>query len=468
VIEVADAPVPGVNLVGYLDAELGLGEIARKFAGALELAQIPFAALPYAGTPSRRQHRLDLETTTRAPFDTNIVCLNADEISAFAADVGTDLFARRYSIAVWFWETSVFRDFGAQVFFDEIWTASEYVREVVAQRARIPVHVAPIPFEAPSEPALSREDLGLPPGFVFLFIFDFVSAERKNPLAVVDAFRAAFEPDEGPTLVLKSINGRERSPRELEELLAATSDRGDILVLDGYVSAKERDAFVASCDCFVSLHRSEGLGLTIAEAISHGKPVIATGYSGNLDFMDRETSYLVPYRLVGVPERWWAFEPGAVWAEQDVGVAAEMMTSVWENPTQARVRGDRARDQLLQRFTMDRTAGFVSGRLAELRVHGAQAERSSGRGAREPILEASELLLTDAAETFIGSRSAVATRVRAVLRRALWPYLERERHLDTATLRALVAIQRSVEALAQRVRSLETSSHPGTTDSPDD
>ena len=97
-IEVAEAPVPGVNLAGYLDAELGLGEIARKFAGALELAQIPFAALPYAGTPSRRQHRLDLQTTTCAPFDVNIVCLNADEIHAFAADVGTDLFARRYSI----------------------------------------------------------------------------------------------------------------------------------------------------------------------------------------------------------------------------------------------------------------------------------------------------------------------------------------------------------------------------------
>jgi glycosyltransferase involved in cell wall biosynthesis len=455
VIDVADASVPGVNLVGYLDAELGLGEIARKLARALEHAEIPFAAIPYAGTPSRREHRPDIPTTTRAPFDSNIVCLNADELHAFAAAVGSRLFARRYSIGVWFWETSVFRDPGADVFLDEIWTTSEYVRAAVAQRAKVPVHLVPVPFEALGEPTLSRDDLGLPAGFVFLFLFDFVSAERKNPLAVIEAFRTAFKPGEGPRLVLKSINGRERSPRQLQELLESAADRPDIVVLDGYVSARERDAFVASCDCFVSLHRSEGLGLTMAEAIAHGKPVIATGYSGNLEFMDEESTYLVPYRLVDVPSSWWAYSPGAEWADPDVGHAAAVMRHVWLHPDEARARGVRARDQLFERFPISRTARFIEERLADARRRGAMG-RVTRSDARPPILEASEMLTEPVGRSLAGGRPfSPKSMFRRIVRRALWPQLEEDRSLDVALFDAVSALQRSVQDLDERVQQLE-------------
>lgn len=455
-IEVADAPVPGVNLVGFLDAELGLGEIARKLARALEVAEIPFAAIPYTGTPSRREHRLELPTTTQAPFDTNIVCLNADELQAFAADAGTRFFERRYSIGVWFWETSVFRDLRTDLFLDEIWTTSEYVRTAVAREARIPVHLAPVPFEAPTEPNLSRDDLGLPAGFVFLFVFDFVSAERKNPLAVIEAFRTAFAPGDGPTLVLKSINGRERSPRQLEEVLEAAAARPDIVVLDGYVSARERDAFIASCDCFVSLHRSEGLGLTMAEAISHGKPVIATGYSGNLEFMDESSSYLVPYRLVDVPSEWWAYAPGAEWADPDVGQAAAAMRHVWQHEEEALARGALAREYLLERFPLARTARFVEDRLAEVRARGAVAARAARHDARPPMLEASELLSEPVGRSLAdGRRLAPGSVLRRIARRALWPQLEEQRLLGLALLEALTALHRSAHDLDERVRRLE-------------
>ena len=117
-------------------------------------------------------------------------------------------------------------------------------------------------------------------------------------------------------LVLKSIHGLDWKPRQLARVEALADGREDILTRDGYVSAHERDSYIAACDCYVSLHRSEGLGLTMAEAIACGKPVIATGYSGNLEFMDEASSYLVPYDLVEVPPTWWAHRTG-----RDVGGA---------------------------------------------------------------------------------------------------------------------------------------------------
>jgi glycosyltransferase involved in cell wall biosynthesis len=150
------------------------------------------------------------------------------------------------------------------------------VRDAIAPQVDIPVHVVPVPVESPPGPFSTRLELDLPERFTFLFVFDFWSWERKNPAAVVEAFTRAFQPGEGPVLVLKSVHGRDWKPRQLARVEALGVGREDILMRDGYVSANERDSYIAACDCYVSLHRSEGLGLTMAEAIACGKPVVAT------------------------------------------------------------------------------------------------------------------------------------------------------------------------------------------------
>jgi glycosyltransferase involved in cell wall biosynthesis len=436
-VAVADVPEPGVNIAGFFEGELGLGEVARKLGRGLEHAGVPFTAIPYRRLASRQSHRVDLELAAEAPYDTNIVCLNADYLETFLGDVGVEFFARRYSIGVWFWETNVFPSgVTGERFLDEIWVASEYVRHAISKQVRLPVRVVPLPIERPAPSQVSRSDLGLPDGFTFLFTFDFISALRKNATAVVEAFTRAFEPGEGASLVLKSINGRELKPGQLRELEEAVSGREDIQVRDGYVDLAEKNAISAHCDCYVSLHRSEGFGLTMAEAMALGKPVIATGYSGNMDFMGERCAYLVPYDLVPVPSDWWAHAPGAEWAEPDVAAASELMRHVFEHRDEARAVGARGREQLLRQFSLERTAQFISARLAD--------RASSPSPARVPILRASRTLATGVGGPLADDPArGPLSFVRRLVVRTLWPHVADEHRFDSAVLDALSDFERS-------------------------
>ena len=192
----------------------------------------------------------------------------------------------RYTIASWAWETDLIPERWDVAFelVDELWVYSTYIAENLARAADVPIVVMPLPVEAP-DPAGATVPFDVPEGFVFLFVFDFFSTlERKNPLGVVEAFTRAFAPGEGPTLVLKTINADYRV-QERERLRHAIGERTDILLVDRVLEPDELAALFARADCYVSLHRSEGFGLTLAESMALGKPVIATGFSGNTDFM---------------------------------------------------------------------------------------------------------------------------------------------------------------------------------------
>ncbi len=471
-IAIATDPSLGVNLVGFLEGErgqgegtrLGLGDVARKLESGLEKAGIPFSAIAYRPIAGPHERTRELGTSEEAPYDTNIICLNADYLHTFMEDVGVSFFAGHRSIGVWFWETDVFREESREGFrfVDEVWVASEYVRRAVAAEADIPVLVVPLPIEEPAQPVLSRSDLGLPPGFMFLFSFNFVSAQRKNATAVVEAFKQAFAPGEGPTLLVKSVNGRERKPQWLEELRRAAAGRPDVHILDGYVSMDEKDALMAACDCYVSLHRSEGFGLTMAEAMSRGKPVIATNYSGNLAFMDETNSHLVPYRLIPIPADWWAYSPGARWAEPDVEAAAELMRRVYEAQDEARALGERGRDDILSRLSLERTADFIAGRLAETRERRAFTGWGSNDDPKGPILEASRVLVKGIGGSLAqrSARGGLASFVRRLLVRALWPQLADQHRFNASVLDALTRLRISVDELRGEVVRLGTRSRP--------
>jgi glycosyltransferase involved in cell wall biosynthesis len=211
-------------------------------------------------------------------------------------------------------------------------------------------------------PPAAKSEVGLDPGkFTFLYIFDANSSiERKNPEAVIRAFAQSFSPGEGAQLVLRVANARGPDHRERLKRLLRTAPRGlDIALVLEEMSHRDLLRLLSAADCYVSLHRAEGFGYTCAEAMAYGKPVIATGYSGNLQFMSRDNSYLVDYEEREVTTADGPFQRGSVWAEPSVEHAAHLMQTVYRDRDAAAEVARRGRCDVLRQLSVE-TIGRIA------------------------------------------------------------------------------------------------------------
>ena len=365
----------GVNVVGYFRSEVGTGEAARQVVSALDAEQIPVMPIHGQTIPlSRQGHSYTTGAPEDAAFPLNLICMNADVLPEFARQAGEEFFAERYSIGLWFWEIEKFPARWRSSFslLEQVWAPTAHVASALEPLATVPVSTVRVPVELPALEPRSRADLGLPEDkFLFLFSFDYLSVfKRKNPLATIDAFTRAFAPSEGAGLVLKCIN-HDRDPAAHAQLQAAAAAHPDIEVIDRYLDPVDNSSLTALCDSYVSLHRAEGFGFGPAEAMWLGKPVIATGYSGNLDFMTAENSQLVDYRLVPIGEGADPYPADARWADPDVGQAASLMRGLFDDPEGARGLGQMAAASI-RRTHSPRAAGQIMHRRLE-------AIRATGR-----------------------------------------------------------------------------------------
>jgi glycosyltransferase involved in cell wall biosynthesis len=369
----------GANVIGYLKGEFGVAEAARSLIRAAATTDIELALINIDAAETARAE--DLRMADRigdtAPHPVNILCVNADQTELVMAVLGPRITDHHYNVGVWFWELGKFPDAwqGSIASVDEIWTASHFVEQSVAGATTKPVRTVRLAVDARPSRDYSRSEFGLPEDrFLFLFSFDFASyVSRKNPVATIDAFRTAFpKGDEHVGLVLKSTNGS-RDPESLRQLEAAINGDGRIRVLDRFLSRDEVFGLESVVDSYVSLHRSEGFGLGLAESMSLGKPVIGTAYSGNMEFMDGRNSCLVGYRLVDVRDGEYPYADGQLWADPDIDSAAYFMRRLVNDQEFAIAIGRRAAEHMAREFSA-RAAGV---RLA------ADLERIAGsrRGA---------------------------------------------------------------------------------------
>jgi glycosyltransferase involved in cell wall biosynthesis len=210
--------------------------------------------------------------------------------------------------------------------------------------------------------------------FVFLFIFDAGShVERKNPAGLIEAFKRAFRPDERALLILKLSQSDDGAPhlRTIQE----ASRGANIRITDRVLSHDQVKALVSRADCYTSLHRAEGFGLTMAEAMLLERPVIATGYSGNVDFMTAETSFLVRHTLTELDRDLGPYRGGALWAEPDLDHAAQLMRFVFEHREEARRVGRAARPHILKQCGIEAVGALIQERLEAIYI---QARDSAG------------------------------------------------------------------------------------------
>jgi len=328
---------PGVNLLGYARGEFGIAENVRSYARALEQAGHPFLIFNFdVGASSRQQDRsMERHFSETLRYAANVFFINADQMPIARSVLGRETFAGRHNIGFWVWELEQFPREWCDGFdlIDEVWVPTEFVRRAIAASTRKPVLRMPkaIEFEAPA--GMGRAYFGLPDdAFVFLYSYDFNSfTARKNPEAAIAAFRQAFDGRSGNTrLLVKSING-ERHPECLAALRREVADDPRIEVRDGFLSRDEMFGLQNAIDCYLSLHRSEGFGLGMAECMYLGKPVIATGYSGNLDFMNRDNSLLVDYKMIPLHDGDYPHWQGQHWADPDVAHAARLMRQVFDD-----------------------------------------------------------------------------------------------------------------------------------------
>jgi glycosyltransferase involved in cell wall biosynthesis len=334
----------GVNLFGFAFGELGTGEDLRMAVAACESAMIPYRIVNISTGSNLRQADLVLkdkvaQSVDEAPYAINVFCLPGfDTIERIFLQKGEHFFRGHYNIGWWPWEISVWPKAWSRAFdlMDEIWAGSEFARAMYAKSTNLHVNIMPLGVSVDRGKLHPRSFYHLPDKkFLFLFVFDFNShLDRKNPVAILDAFAEAFpESNQDVGLVLKVMNSDagnfkwlsfqrlvKRDPRII--LMEETLDRPDVLGL------------INACDAYVSLHRGEGFGRTLAEAMLYGKPVIATNYSGNVDFMMEGLSYPVDFTLQRIPRDAYPFlelTDGAEWAEPDVEDAAQKMRDAYRD-----------------------------------------------------------------------------------------------------------------------------------------
>eukprot|EP01037_Dinobryon_pediforme_P012772 gene12772-12869_t len=349
-------PAREVTVIGYLRTASGVGEVGRQTlrsleAGSLAVEGIDVALNVAASRDDASAGRLIVETSSSA---VQIFNINADQLPQVIDHLGARLRPDALRINIPFWELSRYPEpwLAGLAAMDEIWAPSRFIAEALSGRIATSVVHMPVAIEFTPPKPMDRARFGLPEGrFLFFFAFDFLSfIERKNPEAVVAAFRSAFPTPGQAGLVLKCMNGNV-VPDKLRRFQDTLGGHPDIVLVNDTLTRDETLALIASTDAVVSLHRSEGLGLLIAEAMLLGKPVIATDYSASQDLLSDATGYPVRCRMVPVPDGAYPFAEGQVWAEPETGHAAELMAMLAAEPHVAATRVDAARRHMETKFT---------------------------------------------------------------------------------------------------------------------
>jgi glycosyltransferase involved in cell wall biosynthesis len=360
----------GINLIGFVSAGFGLGEAARSTIRGADDAGIPLNIID-VGFDGRIISGLDKSGMDPDIFHpVTVVHFNPDMTRLLNEEPLRSIWRKSsYRIGFWFWETTQLPELWikASELFDEVWVGSTFCRDVISSQVNKPVTLIPLNIVIDDVSALQRNKPPFPPGpYTFLTMMDCKSrSERKNPFGAIEAFEKAFgKHPKNVRLVVKVINTQ--GSNDYKRFVNIALSQEGIVILNQLMTRAQVSGLMHAVNCLVSLHRSEGFGLPIAEAMSLGKPVIATGWSANMDFMTEDNSFPVRYSLGRLRKNAPPYPKGTVWAEPDINHAAEIMAGLAENPEMGFHKGKKARQHIRRGFDAIQTGQMIVNRLNEM------------------------------------------------------------------------------------------------------
>ena len=360
----------GVNFIGPVEYINGLSVSARGYIASLLNSSIPLNIIRWK-YGFEHVEKVPVNYPSREMQSINLVHLNFDLLYSLnfldIEPLRSILDPARYNICIVYWElASILPEwFNIIHRFDEIWCASSFMARAFGVISANPVRtIRPALNFKNSSGGRDRQSFGLPRNtYIFFFTADSGSVlGRKNPGALVDAYINEFDPEDGACCLIKLHYGTTED-WELMRIVEISKNRPDVIFMDQILNSADMNALFHNIDCYVSPHRSEGLGLTVLEAMAAEKPVIATPYGGVADFVTEDTAFLLDYRLTEVGSKNFPYPPEYIWADPTIESLQRQMRYVFENRTQAQLLAKNAFQKISKLFSIETTSDLIQEEL---------------------------------------------------------------------------------------------------------
>lgn len=357
----------GINVIGFVKGEIGLGQSCRLLVDSINHTGIDFTIYNYEQISSMRfnDNTWDEKITNTTPYNINLIHLNPPDLALAYATLPKTVWNYKYNIAFWLWELEEFPEDWERCFsfVDEIWTPSNFASNSIRKKTNLPVHTFPYPISTPVNSKYDRKHFNLPEKkFLFLCMYDSNSTiERKNPIGAIEAFKKAFSKDNSSVgLVIKVNNPQNDDIEKIRDLLIGYEN---IYIIPKIMIKIEVNSLIKNCNAFISLHRAEGFGLPLAEAMLLGVPSIATNWSANTEFMNNENACMVGYELITLGKDYVMYKKGNRWAEPNINQAAMYMKKLFEDEIFYNDISIKAQNYIKEYLNLESTSKAIQSRI---------------------------------------------------------------------------------------------------------